>query len=71
MTNIIAPMLSYVEWIVAFIQLYDKKVGIGTVVALMLPYTIVFFIGWMILFFAWILLGFPIGPASPIVYNMG
>ena len=70
-TNIISPMMSYFALIVAFIQLYDKKAGIGTIVALMLPYTIVFFIGWMILFFAWILLGFPIGPASPIFYNMG
>ncbi len=65
-TNIISPMMSYFALIVAFIQLYDKKAGIGTVISLMLPYSIVFFIGWMVMFFAWILLDLPIGPASPI-----
>ena len=65
-TNIISPMMSYFALIVAFIQLYDKKAGIGTVVSLMLPYTLAFFIGWMILFFGWILFNMPIGPASPI-----
>ncbi len=67
-TNIISPMMSYFALIVAFIQLYDKKAGIGTVISLMLPYSIVFFIGWMIMFFAWILLDLPIGPASPIQF---
>lgn len=70
-TNIISPMMSYFALIVAFIQLYDKKAGIGTIVALMLPYTIAFFIGWMILFFAWMMFDLPIGPASPIFYNIG
>lgn len=67
-TNIISPMMSYFALIVAFIQLYDKKAGIGTIVSLMLPFTFVFFIGWMIMFFVWILLDLPIGPASPIHY---
>ena len=70
-TNIISPMMSYFALIVAFIQLYDKKAGIGTIVALMLPYTIAFYLGWMVLFFAWIMLGLPIGPASPIFYSVG
>ena len=70
-TNIISPMMSYFALIVAFIQLYDKKAGIGTVVSLMLPYTVVFFIGWMIMFFIWIMTNMPIGPASPIHYVAG
>src|SRR5690606_6352820 len=39
-TNIISPMMSYFALIVAFVERYDKKAGIGTVVATMLPYTI-------------------------------
>ena len=68
-TNIISPMMSYFALIVAFIQLYDKKAGLGTVISLMLPYSVVFFIGWMVMFFIWILLDLPIGPASPIHFQ--
>ena len=68
-TNIISPMMSYFALIVAFLQIYDKKTGIGTIVSLMLPYSVVFFLGWMVMFFAWILLNLPIGPASPIHFN--
>lgn len=70
-TNIISPMMSYFALIVAFIQRYDKKAGIGTVVSTMLPYSVVFFIGWVILMVIWILLGLPIGPGSPMDYQMG
>jgi aminobenzoyl-glutamate transport protein len=68
-TNIISPMMSYFALIVAFIQRYDKKAGIGTVISTMLPYTITFLIGWMILFGIWITLDIPIGPGSPIYYT--
>jgi len=65
-TNIISPMMSYFALIVAFIQRYDKQAGIGTVISTMLPYSIVFLIGWMILFGIWVALGLPIGPGSEI-----
>ncbi|MBN2893111.1 MAG: AbgT family transporter [Bacteroidales bacterium] len=48
-TNIISPMMSFFALIIAFIQKYDKKAGIGTIIATMLPYSIVFFIVWTIL----------------------
>jgi aminobenzoyl-glutamate transport protein len=65
-TNIIAPMMSYFALIVAFVARYDAKAGIGTVIATMLPYTFVFFVVWIILLVAWMLLGFPVGPGAPI-----
>lgn len=65
-TNIISPMMSYFALIVAFIQRYDKNAGIGTVISTMLPYSIVFLIGWMLLFGVWVALGLPIGPGSEI-----
>ncbi len=67
-TNIISPMMSYFALIVAFIQQYDKKAGIGTVISIMLPYSIVFFIGWSIMLIIWMLLGLPIGPGAPLHY---
>lgn len=70
-TNIISPMMSYFALIVAFIQRYDKKAGIGTVISAMLPYSVVFLIGWAILLSIWILFEFPIGPGAPLFYELG
>jgi aminobenzoyl-glutamate transport protein len=61
-TNIISPMMSYFALIIAFVQRYIAKAGIGTLVSLMLPYSVVFLIGWLILFVIWLLLGWPMGP---------
>lgn len=65
-TNIISPMMSYFALIVAFMQRYDKNAGIGTIVSSMLPYSVVFFIGWSILLIIWILFDIPIGPGAPL-----
>lgn len=67
-TNIISPMMSYFALIIAFVQRYDKKSGLGTVVALMLPYSIAFLIGWIIFFIIWYYTGLPIGPGANIFY---
>ena len=61
-TNIISPMMSYFALIVAFIEKYDKKAGIGTVISTMIPYSFVFLIVWTIILIIWIILGIPIGP---------
>jgi len=63
-TNIISPMMSYFALIIAFVQKYDPRAGMGTVIATMLPYTVVFLIGWSILFVGWMLLDIPVGPGA-------
>lgn len=63
-TNIISPMMSYFALIVAFVERYDRQAGIGTVIATMLPYTVVFLITWSALFAVWLLLGLPVGPGA-------
>lgn len=68
-TNIISPMMSYFALIVAFLAKYDKKAGIGTIISTMMPYTVVFFIGWTLFFIVWYLLGLPVGPDAPIYLN--
>ncbi len=65
-TNIISPMMSFFALIIAYFQKYDEKIGIGTIVATMLPYSIIFFIGWIILLIAWLLVGIPLGPGAGI-----
>jgi aminobenzoyl-glutamate transport protein len=65
-TNIIAPMMSYFALIVAFVARYDKNAGIGTVIATMLPYTVVFLLVWIVVLVVWMLIGAPVGPGAPI-----
>lgn len=67
-TNIISPMMSYFALVIAFLQRYEPKAGIGTVVATMIPYSITFLLGWSILFGFWIAFGLPLGPGAPLVY---
>ena len=67
-TNIISPMMSFFALIIVYFEKYDKKSGIGTLVSTMLPYTIGFFIVWVGLLIAWILLGLPLGPGSGLYY---
>ena len=67
-TNIISPMMSYFALIIAFLQRYEPKAGIGTVIAVMLPYSMVFLAGWTVLFAIWMAMGWPIGPGAPLDY---
>jgi aminobenzoyl-glutamate transport protein len=60
-TNAITPLNAYFALVVGFAQKYDKNAGVGTVVALMLPYVIWITLIWMILFAAWYLFGLPWG----------
>ncbi len=59
--NAISPLNAYFALIVSFAQKYDPKAGVGTVIALMLPYVIVVLVLWVLLFTAWHVLGLPWG----------
>ena len=67
-TNIISPMMSFFALIIVYFEKYNKNSGIGTLVSTMLPYSIGFFIIWVSLLIAWILLGIPLGPGSGLYY---
>lgn len=64
-TNVMTPLMVYLPFIVTVAQRYQKKAGIGTIVALMLPYLVGILLAWMALFVAWWFLGIPLGPDSP------
>jgi len=68
-TNIISPMMSFFALIIVFIQKYDKNAGIGTVISVMMPYSIVFTILWTLLLIAWIYFGWPLGPGAELFYT--
>ncbi|HMR33609.1 MAG TPA: AbgT family transporter [Geminicoccaceae bacterium] len=59
--NVITPLNAYFAMIVTFAQKYEKDSGIGTVIALMLPYVVVLCVVWTLLLVAWHLLGLPWG----------
>jgi aminobenzoyl-glutamate transport protein len=61
-TNIITPMMAYFALVIVYFQKYDKKAGIGTIMGNMIPYSITFFIAWVGLLIAFVLLGIPLGP---------
>ncbi|GAA0362966.1 AbgT family transporter [Bowmanella denitrificans] len=68
-TNLITPMMSYFGLILAVASRYQRNLGIGTLVATMLPYSMIFFVGWTVLFYLWVfLLGMPVGPGAPTYY---
>ena len=68
-TNIITPMMSYFGLILAVATRYKRDLGIGTLVATMLPYSMAFLVAWTIFFYLWVfVLGIPVGPGSPTAY---
>jgi aminobenzoyl-glutamate transport protein len=67
-SNVITPLNPYVVIILAFMQRYVPRAGIGTLVALMLPYTIVFTAVWTLLLVLWIAAGLPLGPEGTLRY---
>ena len=61
-TNIITPLNPYILIVLAFMREYDKKAGLGTLIALMLPYSIIFLAVWIVLLLVFALTGIPFGP---------
>ena len=63
-TNVITPLNPYMVIVLAFMQKYDSKAGLGTMVSIMLPYTIGFAIVWISLIMLWMMMGWSLGPGS-------
>lgn len=63
-SNIITPLLPYFPIIATFVKKYDPDSGIGTLISLMIPYSIAFLVSWIILLLAWILFRLPLGPEA-------
>lgn len=70
-TNVITPMMSYFGLIMAVAARYRRDMGIGTLVAMMLPYSVVFMIGWTLLFVLWVFVfNLPVGPGAATWYTL-
>lgn len=68
-TNVITPMMSYFALIVTYAQRYDEKYGIGTIISLMIPYTLIFLLAWIVIITIWVLTGLPLGFDGPLYLN--
>lgn len=68
--NPIAPVNFYLPIFIAIISQYRKEddppYGIGTVISMVVPYSIAYFIGLTLLLVLFMLLGIPAGPGAPL-----
>ncbi|MFF5625502.1 AbgT family transporter [Microbacterium sp. NPDC012755] len=64
--NVLTPLMVYLPFMVTVAQRYKKDAGIGTIIALMIPYAVWMLISWVALYVVWFLLGIPWGPGSPV-----
>jgi p-aminobenzoyl-glutamate transporter AbgT len=67
-SNIITPLMPYFPLVVVFCQRYVKKTGIGTLVAMMIPYAGVFLVSWTIFLLIYWKLGIPLGLQATYIY---
>ncbi len=66
--NALTPLMVYFPVIVTFAQRYQKKAGVGSLVALMLPISAAVLVAWLALLIVWFLLGIPLGPGYPVSF---
>lgn len=59
--NVVSPLNAYFALVVVFAQKYVPNAGVGTIIALMIPYVVAIYVVWTLLFVAWFLLGIPWG----------
>jgi aminobenzoyl-glutamate transport protein len=63
-TNIISPLFPYFPIVLAFLSEYDEKAGVGTLLSLMIPYSVAFIVIWTLFAIIWFFTGLPLGPGG-------
>ena len=69
-TNIITPLMVYFPLILIFAQRWQKDFGLGSLTAMMIPYSIWMLITGIILMMVWIFLGIDLGPGAPATFDL-
>jgi aminobenzoyl-glutamate transport protein len=67
-TNIITPLMPYFPLVVVYCQRYVKNTGIGTLTAMMLPYSMWFLLTWTIFLLIYFAIGLPLGIGASYTY---
>jgi aminobenzoyl-glutamate transport protein len=65
-SNVLTPLMPYFALVVAFMQRYDRRAGVGTLMATMLPYSLALLLCWSALLGVWIAFDWPLGPGATI-----
>ena len=60
-TNIITPLMPYFALVLGFARQYQPDAGIGTLAAIMLPFSLALLISWTLLLAVWMALDWPLG----------
>jgi aminobenzoyl-glutamate transport protein len=68
-TNIMTPLMSYFPLILAFARRWDNSMGVGSLLALMLPYALTFMAFGIALTVAWVAFDWPLGPGAQVYYQ--
>ena len=68
-TNIMTPLMSYFPLILAFARRYDSSLGVGSLLALMLPYALSFMAAGLLMTVGWVALDLPLGPGAEVYYT--
>ncbi len=69
-TNIITPLMVYFPLILIFAQRWQKDFGLGSLTAMMLPYSVWLLISGVILMVGWVYLDLPLGPGASIGFAL-
>jgi aminobenzoyl-glutamate transport protein len=64
-TNIISPLMVYFPLVLIFAQRWQKDFGIGSLTAMMIPYSIWMLVTGTVLMILWMTLGISLGPGAP------
>ncbi|MFP5098846.1 AbgT family transporter [Staphylococcus equorum] len=65
-SNPITPMMPYLPLLLSYAQKYDNDMKLGSLLSSLMPYTIILSIVWPLFMITWYLLGWPLGPGSPL-----
>jgi len=69
-TNIMTPLMSYFPLVLVFCQRWDKSMGVGSLLALMLPYALCFMATGIAMTVGWVAFDLPLGPGAQVFYHV-
>ena len=67
-SNVITPLNPYMIIILALVQRYAQGAGLGSVIAMMLPYSVAYMLVWTAMLLVWMIVGLPLGPEGVLLY---
>lgn len=71
LTNPISPLNPYLVIVLAFLRRHDETSGLGTLISLLMPFSLAFALTWIPFLLGWVALGLPLGPGGPLAYAPG